>query len=150
MKNILVIFLLACSFSALSQTEEPAIKATINRFFEGVESNDTTKIRISIDQEGCFLKSIIQKKDGTTVLQTENISDFFKQVIEVKDLKIKEILLSFDIKTDGPMALAWTPYRMTIDGKLSHCGVNMFTLIKRNDSWKIMGITDTRRKQGCE
>jgi ketosteroid isomerase-like protein len=92
----------------------------------------------------------VNKKDVSTVLQTENKADFFKQVIEVKDLKIKETLLSFDIKVDGAMAIAWAPYRMTIDGKLNHCGVNVFTLIKRTDNWKIMGITDTRRKQGCE
>ena len=47
------------------------------------------------------------------------------------------------------MAIAWTPYTFYFNDQLSHCGVNVFSLIKRGDAWKIMGVTDTRRKEGC-
>lgn len=150
MKIYLIFTFCFFSFIGFTQSEEESVKATINRFFEGMETNDTTKIRTTIDQEGAFLKSIASKKDGSTVMQNETIEGFFKQVNDVKDLKIKEQLLSFDIKIDGAMAIAWTPYKMFVNDKLSHCGVNVFTLIKRDNDWKIIGITDTRRREGCE
>jgi hypothetical protein len=71
-------------------------------------------------------------------------------VVSLKGEKLDEQLLSYDIKIDGDMAIAWTPYKFYFNDKFSHCGVNIFTLIKREQRWKIMGITDTRRRQGCD
>jgi hypothetical protein len=57
--------------------------------------------------------------------------------------------MSYDIKIDDNMAIAWTPYEFYITDKFSHCGVNVFTLIKTEQGWKIAGIIDTRRKEKC-
>ena len=88
-------------------------------------------------------------KNGQTYLEKEAIDNFLQQVISLKGKKLDERLTSFDIKIDGAMAIAWPPYNFYFNDQFSHCGVNVFTLIKRSDAWKIMGITDTRRKQGC-
>jgi hypothetical protein len=34
-------------------------------------------------------------------------------------------------KVDGSMAHAWTPYEFYVNGKLSHKGVNAFTLLEK-------------------
>lgn len=47
---------------------------------------------------------------------------------------------------DGPLATAWTPYAFYLGDTLSHCGTNAFQLAKLKDDWKIIQITDTRRK----
>ena len=78
------------------------------------------------------------------------MSDFLKQVAALKGENIDERPLAFEIKIDGAMAIAWVPYKLFFNDKLYHCGVDVFTLIKRGDLWKIMGITDTRRKNGCD
>jgi hypothetical protein len=46
------------------------------------------------------------------------------------------------------MANAWTSYEFYINGKLSHKGVNSFTLFKESEDlgWKIVHLIDTRRK----
>ena len=143
---LLVSLLLAASISA--QNDEVLVKQTINTFFEGMETNDTAKIRSTIDAT-CFLKSIMVTKNGNTIIEEEKVDDFFAQVIKFKDVKVKEELLSFDINIDGAMATAWTPYKIYFNDKFGHCGVNSFTMIKRNGIWKILGIIDTRRKDGC-
>ncbi len=135
---------------ATAQTNEQAIKHSIDTFFMGMESNDTTLIAKTIDHEGASLKSIVHKKDGSTAIQSERMGEFYKQVLAAKGLKLKEQLLSYEIKIDGAMAIAWTPYRFLVNDKLSHCGVDVFTLINRQNEWKIISIVDTRRKLGCE
>jgi hypothetical protein len=45
------------------------------------------------------------------------------------------------------MANVWTPYEFYINEKLSHIGVNSFTLLLENNIWKIVHIIDTRRKK---
>ena len=33
---------------------------------------------------------------------------------------------------------------------MSHCGINAFQLFKSSDGWKVIQITDTRNKEGCQ
>jgi len=59
--------------------------------------------------------------------------------------------ISFEtIKIDGPLAIAWTPYKFYYEGKFSHCGVNSFQLVRVDNQWRIQYLIDTRRRQGCE
>ncbi len=143
-----IVILLSCN-TLFAQPENEAIKKPIIGFFAGMKSNDTTAISAVLDP-ACFLYTVTQDKAGATILQKENMSDFLIQIASLKEQDIDEQLLSYDIKADGAMAVAWTPYKLYFNKKFYHCGVNVFTLIKRNGLWKIMGITDTRRKEGCE
>jgi hypothetical protein len=144
-----VILLTTFHFAKAQQLEEAAVKKTINLFFEGMKSNDTLLINTTLDST-IFFYSINQTATGKTILQHEKLSNFLEQVAKLKGQKIDEQLQSFDIKIDGAIAIAWTPYKFYFNDKFSHCGVNVFTMIKRESGWKILGITDTRRKQGCE
>ena len=148
MKSFAIVLLMILSNITFAQQDTENIKKTINLFFDGMKTNDTAIIRSSLDSS-CFLYSIIHNKNGQTVLQQEAIADFLQQVISLKGKKLDERLTSFDIKIDDAMAIAWTPYNFFFNDQLSHCGVNVFSLIKRNEKWKIMGITDTRRKDCC-
>ena len=145
MKKLMLICLILLRCDLYAQQDTALVKNTIQTFFKGMHSNDTLLIRTSLDAD-CFLYSIMQKKDGSTVLQEDKVEDFLEQVAKLKGQNIEEQILSYDIKIDGAMAIAWTPYTFHFNGQFSHCGVNVFSLIKRNGSWKIMGITDTRRK----
>ncbi len=128
--------------------EKDGIKKTIQDFFQGMESNDTTMIRSTL-HPFCKLNTIVKNKNEDSMLIEESVQEFFKAVINAKDFKAKEELVRFDIKIDGMMAMAWTPYNFYINDKFSHCGVNLFTLVKIDDIWKITAITDTRRKEAC-
>ena len=144
----LIVLVFFCN-SVLAQSETEAIKKSINTFFAGMKSNDSALISSTLDSV-CFLYYIMQTKTGATVLEEEKMAAFLKQVTDLKGKNIDERPLSFDIKIDGAMAIAWVPYKLFFNDKFYHCGVDVFTLIKRGDDWKIMGITDTRRKNGCD
>jgi hypothetical protein len=47
------------------------------------------------------------------------------------------------------MASVWAPYKFYLGDKFSHCGVDVFQLMKTGDGWKIIYIVDTRRKGDC-
>ncbi len=148
MKFCFLILFSFFSVCAKAQQDEEEIKNAINTFFDGMESNDTAKIRTTLDNT-CFLKTIYVTPKGETLLAEDSIEDFFTEVIKAKGIEADEQLLSFEIKIDGAMAIAWAPYKIFFNKKFSHCGVNVFTMIKRGSAWKILGITDTRRKQDC-
>jgi hypothetical protein len=80
-------------------------------------------------------------------LSIQSNAEFYKSIAAIpKNIKIEERLLSYKIQVDGSMAHVWTPYEFYVNEKQSHIGVNSFTLLLENNSWKIVHIIDTRRK----
>lgn len=49
-----------------------------------------------------------------------------------------------EVRVAGPVANVWLPYDFYIDGALSHCGVDVFTLLRTELGWRIAGLTFTR------
>ena len=46
-----------------------------------------------------------------------------------------------EVRVNGPVAMVWYPYDLYIDGKWSHCGVDVFTLIRSEGRWRIATMT---------
>jgi hypothetical protein len=49
----------------------------------------------------------------------------------------------------GPIAVVWAEYDFHLNGKLSHCGIDSFSLIKTAAGWKITSVADTSETSGC-
>lgn len=131
--------------------ESSNVKKVIESFFKGMKLGDTTMIGQTLASE-VDLKSIyIDSKTESTRIASQKVTDFLKVIAnKPNDVLYDERLLSFDIKIDGQMASAWTPYRFYLNHQFSHCGVNLFTLARLDSEWRIISITDTRRKADCE
>ena len=103
----------------------------------------------------CFADSVIfqtitRNKEGKTIVRNEDASGFAASVSNAKPGSLDEQIEFEEVKTDGPLAIAWTPYKFYFEGKFSHCGVNSFQLVRFNGEWKIQYIIDTRRRDGCD
>ncbi|WP_408611582.1 nuclear transport factor 2 family protein [Flavobacterium panici] len=99
----------------------------------------------------CADKMILQSISESSVkgnkLSNESAAEFYKSIATIPStMKFQEKILSYNIQIDGTMAHVWTPYEFYLNDKLSHTGVNTFTLFKEKDSWKIIYLIDTRRK----
>jgi hypothetical protein len=144
MRQVFILLFFGLSIGVFAQ-EEKAIKQSISVFFEGLQSSDTIKIQTVCHKE-MKLQSIMEK-NTVGGLSFQSNSDFYKSIAAIpKNLKIEERILSYNIQIDGTMANVWTPYEFYINEKLSHIGVNSFTLLLENNIWKIVHIIDTRRK----
>lgn len=143
MKKCIVLVLLLVS--SLSKAQNQEIQKTIETFFEGMHSRDTLKIK-SVCANDLILQSIIEM-DTHNKIVNEKPKQFYKSITEIpKFMVFEEKILSYNINIDRTLAQVWTPYEFYLNDKLSHKGVNCFTLFKENDTWKIIYIIDTRRK----
>ena len=95
------------------------------------------------------LQSMAKSKEGVVSVRCESIPNFITSVGKQKPGVLDERLSAYEVKIDAELAIAWTPYVFYFNGQKSHCGVNVFTLVKLNGGWKIQAIIDTRRKEGC-
>jgi putative lumazine-binding protein len=150
MKSILFFLTAAIFFSkpGNAQTTEDSVKNTVNQLFTGMKNADG-KLVSSVFADSAVLQTIGRDKEGKPMVRNENVKDFTDFINTVKKGAADEQIVFDAIKTDGPMALAWTPYKFYFDGNFSHCGVNCFLLVRLNGQWKIQYLIDTRRKQPC-
>jgi hypothetical protein len=143
MRNFLLTVLLFVSAHFQAQNQE--IQKVVETFFEGFHKKDTIKIH-TVCSDKMILQSIVESSKGNK-LSDETAKEFYNSIAAIPaDFDFQEKILSYTIQIDGTMAHAWTPYEFYVSGKLSHRGVNAFTLFKEYDVWKIIYIIDTRRK----
>ncbi|MFY8181325.1 MAG: nuclear transport factor 2 family protein [Flavobacterium sp.] len=139
------IFLLIMIFASSIQAQNQEVQKVIQTFFEGFHAKDTVKMK-SVCSDKIILQSIMENAKGAK-LSDESAKEFYNSIATIpSDFKFEEKILNYSIQVDGTMAHVWTPYEFYINGKLSHSGVNAFTLYKENGIWKIIYCIDTRRK----
>jgi ketosteroid isomerase-like protein len=143
MRKIVVMIVLFVTANSQAQNQE--IQQVIETFFEAFHAKDTLKLKALCD-ETMMVQSISENAKGTK-LSNENPQAFFKSIGSIPaEVKFQEKIISYSIQVDGSMAHAWTLYEFYVNGKLSHKGVNAFTLFKKENSWKIIHLIDIRRK----
>lgn len=135
--------------SAIGQSGEDSVKATINKMFTGMKNADASLLKSSF-ADSAVLQTIIQAKEGKIAVRNEVLKDFIDFVSKQSPGDADERITFETIKIDGPLAIAWTPYNFYYKKQFSHCGVNSFQLVRVNGEWKIQYIIDTRRKQPCK
>lgn len=104
----------------------------------------------SVFIDDVLMQTIAPNRQGEIALTGGTLSDFLNALGTPHDQVWDERILSYEIKIDGAMASVWTPYEFYVGERFSHCGVNSFQLMKGNDSWKIIYLVDTRKREGCK
>jgi hypothetical protein len=49
----------------------------------------------------------------------------------------------------GPIAVVWAPYEFWRDGKTSHCGVDVFDLVRIDGEWRVSNSMWTVEPDAC-
>jgi ketosteroid isomerase-like protein len=143
MKKLLTLIVILSCQGIFAQADEA--KATIERFFAAFHAQDTVALKSAMSDQIIF-QSIAENKIPAK-LTTETAADFIKGITGIpKTMKFEERLLSWKINATGSLAHVWTPYEFYINDKMSHRGINSFTLIKEAEGWKIVHCIDTRKK----
>jgi uncharacterized protein (TIGR02246 family) len=146
---LLLAFPALSQISAFSQQEEVEVEAVIKKMFDGMRAKDADAVAAAFSKDA-VMQTVIAKPEGSEV-GSNAVADFVKRIASTPpETNLDERISEYQIKVDGTMASAWTPYRFYVNGNFSHCGVNSFQLVKMAEGWKIVYIIDTRRKEPCE
>lgn len=156
MKQFLLIMMLlgssALAFAqkdAADKADEEAITNVIKKLFDAYRAQDTS-IMSTLFHPDAVMGSTGMDKEGKPMFRKGDVKGFLNFAGTKNGNYYDERIYSYDVTVDGPLATAWTEYSFFLNKNFSHCGYNMFTLFKSADGWKIIGITDTRRKEGCK
>ena len=137
--------LLLAGYACQAQSTEDSVKTVINTLFNAMRNGDTGSL-LSTFSESAIMQTIVQTRDGKTIVRNESVQDFGKMVGSLKKDSADERITFETVKIDGPLAIVWTPYEFYFNGKYSHRGVNSFQLVRMEGEWKIQYLIDTRRR----
>jgi len=145
-KGVLAIFLVLSAWVVKAQNaEEIAAKSPIEQLFEGMKKSDSAMVRQAFAPSG-RLETVLKDKNGVVSVKNTGLSQFFANIGSQPAGALDERLMGMELKIDGEIATAWTPYEFWFKGQFIHRGVNAFQLVKLAEGWKIWSIIDTRRK----
>jgi hypothetical protein len=135
------------------QTEEPAILAVVDRFMLAVSAADASAAQMSdLRVEGGF--TIVERpgqtgSEGTVVTRRAFVARPATPRAAGSP-SMRERYWDPVVHVRGSLAVVWTPYEFWIDGKTSHCGIDVFDMMKEGGVWKIANVMYTVEPAACE
>jgi hypothetical protein len=138
----------ALCLSASAQAQSPDTAAdTVRTFMTAFNAKDGEGMS-AVVMEGAML-AMISKRGESESAAILPLSGLIAATVSAP-FDLKEPTWNLRVLEDGPVASIFADYEFLIDGKRSHCGTNVFQLIRAKDSWKIAGLTYSDFAEGCE
>jgi hypothetical protein len=71
---------------------------------------------------------------------------FAERVGQPGTTKIEERIHDPLVRIDHDLAVVWAPFDFLVDGKVDHCGTDLFNMVRVDGTWMIASVADTGTK----
>lgn len=128
--------------------DELAVAAVVHELFDAMRAGDSATVRRLFHPQARMVTSF--RRGGEPVVAIEESIDGFVEAVgsphdEIWDERISDLV----VRTDADFAMAWMSYSFFLGAEFSHCGINLFEMVRGRGGWSIIGVADTRRREGC-
>ncbi|QNM83185.1 hypothetical protein H8M03_02175 [Sphingomonas sabuli] len=121
--------------------DRTAILASVNSLIDALATSDGEAVDALLESEGTFVRVDLTNPAAASQRVT-SFADIRKDTN--KDVAVMSEKLGIPtLMQRGPIAYVWVPYGFFTGGKLSHCGIDAFTLVNRDDRWRVAGLVYT-------
>ena len=119
--------------------EEQAVLAPVTALFDGMAKRDAAAMKKPLLPGG----TLVLMRDGKPVQMT--FDAFVERVARPGTTQIEERIHDPLVRIDNDLAVVWAPFEFLADGKVDHCGTDLFNLVRADGKWLIASIADTGR-----
>ena len=127
--------------SAFAQSaDEQAVLAPIHAMFDGMAERDAAAVRAPTLPGG----TMVLMRDGKPAQMT--FEAFADRVGKPGKAQIEERIHDPLIRIDNDLAVVWAPFDFLVDGKVDHCGTDLFNMVRVDGKWLIASVADTGTK----
>lgn len=147
--RLLLIALLALPCAATAQPTDADVMAPVHQLFGAMRAADSSAARAAFHPTAT-LYSVGAGHDGEVAVRTTPVERFIEAIGAPREAVWDERLGDAEVRTDGDLATVWVPYAFYLGEAFSHCGTNAFHLARTDGAWRILHVTDTRRRDGCD
>ena len=140
MKKIIIFVLLILMSLTLvrAQDDRQAAIAVVNRLFDGMKTKSADQIK-SVFTDNVHFLAIDKPRDGKGISKSRvNTGEsFIKMITESKSAEYIEKMISPEARIEGDLAIVSGRYTFYVGDKFSHCGMDIFNLVRTEAGWKI-------------
>jgi len=119
--------------------EQQAVLAPITQLFDGMAKRDAAAIKKPLLSGG----TMVLMRDGKPSQMT--FEDFAGRLGKPGTTSIQERIHDPLVRIDNDLAVVWAPFEFLVDGKVDHCGTDLFTVVRTDGQWVIASVADTGR-----
>jgi hypothetical protein len=131
----------------VAPNDEAAVLDAVDRFLEAMGSRDTVAYTDLQTPDGM---TYTQKKlEGQWRLLRRTNQHHIDTLDDKTDL-LSETYWEPTVLIRGPIAVVWAPYQFRINGNVSHCGVDVFEMLKIDGRWVMGNAMWTAEPEACE
>ena len=120
--------------------EEQAVLTSVQAMFDGMAKRDAAAIKEPLLPGG----TMVLMRDGKATQMT--FDAFADRVGRPGKTQIAERIHDPLVRIDNDLAVVWAPFEFLVDGKVDHCGTDLFNLVRSGGRWLIASVADTGRK----
>ena len=114
--------------------------APIQAMFDGMSKRDAAAIKAPTLPGG----TMVLMRDGKPTQMT--FEAFAERVGKPGKSQIEERIHNPLVRIDNDLAVVWAPFDFLVDGKIDHCGTDLFNLVRVDGRWMIASVADTGTK----
>ena len=144
MKVKLIFIITILSYSLMAQTNPEEV---VYKFFQAMADIDTIYLDEVLSDEASLSSAFVS--GNMNVIGGASKERFIQSIASSKKGELDEQICNLKTEIDGGWANVWMDYSFYYQDQLSHCGVNNFTLALDGDNWRIISLSDSRRKDNC-
>ena len=126
--------------------EKAAVLAALQKFFDTMATRDVDGARAVLMPEGRLFS--VRDQAGQSIARSQSVQEYL-DALGKRTQAYRERFWNPEVRVHGPVAAVWTPYDFWVDGKFSHCGVDVFDFVKTAEGWKISGGLYSIERTGC-
>ena len=127
-----------------SDADRTAILSVVQSLFDALAGRDGETLRALLHPD-VVMRSVEVASDGERSIATSTLDDLVARV-EGSEEVLTERMFDPEVRISGDLAMVWTPYDFYVGEALSHCGADVFVMVREGDAWRVTGLSWTRQQ----
>jgi len=127
--------------------EETAVLEAMDRYMTAISANDLQAMAAMQTPEGMTYRARATEGGGMDIVAHPNA--YWVDPSKDDGRTYRERYWSPTVLMRGGIAVVWAPYEFWIDGKTSHCGVDVFDFVKIGGVWRVSNSMWTVEPNAC-
>jgi hypothetical protein len=138
----LLLVVAAAPVQASPSTDRAEVLAAVQELFDALGARDAQRLMTRVVPEGTITAH------GPSGIRPQRWQDWANGLANGTE-RLEERMHNPQVRIDGNMASVWAEYSFYVNGRFSHCGVDLFDMAKVAGRWRALNLSFTMRPQGC-
>jgi hypothetical protein len=127
--------------------EEAAVLEAMDHYMTAISANDLQAMAAMQTPEGMTYRA--RATEGGDMEIVAHPNSYWVDPSQDDGRTHRERYWSPTVLVRGGIAVVWAPYEYWIDGKTTHCGVDVFDFVKIGGVWRVSNSTWTVEPNAC-